>query len=199
MTPLNTNATTTRDLRRTLIRSGVSNNQFHLCDHGQPLCRCNSDSSATSYLRLISSPLTSTLRRRTVTGDTISSIAQIEDEYIVRRRVEEHRLNAGLQKTSTKHMEMDAPGWKTIGRSHIWQERGTRMSSATRQGKNYPDSNIPDGHQARAPTATITDITTFTYRRNPHHSMSILPISIATCHERIWTTVNLEDTPTEAF
>jgi hypothetical protein len=66
-------------------------------------------------------------------------------------------------------------------------------------GEELPGFNIPDGHQARALTATITDITTFTYRRNPHHSMSILPISIATCHERIWATVNLEDTPTEAF
>lgn len=48
-------------------------------------------------------------------------------------------------------------------------------------------------------SATATEITVLIYRRNPSHSMSIIPAAVATYDNGTWTTVPLQEAPAELF
>lgn len=132
-------------------------------------------------------------------GYGISSVVQIKDEYIVGRWVQEYRLNADLEVTSVRDADISAPGWKAKGPiAYLWEDDHVRFLNRA-SGSELPGLEITEGHQARVLSATVTEIVVLTYRRNPYHSMSILPIAVATYREAVWTTVPLQEAPAEMF
>lgn len=132
-------------------------------------------------------------------GYTISSVVQIGEEYIVGRWVEEYRLNAELEVISTKELDISAPGWKSKGPIAYLSEDTHVYFFDRASGAELPSMNITEGHQAQVMSATATEITVLIYRRNPSHSMSIIPAGVATYDNGTWTTVPLQEAPAELF
>lgn len=133
------------------------------------------------------------------TGYGISSVVQIGDGYIVVRWVEEYRLNAELEVISTRELDISAPGWKSKGPIAYLSEDNHVQFLDRESGAELPGMDVTEGHQARVLSATATEITVLIYRRNPCHSMSIIPTAVATYSTGTWTTAPLQEAPEELF
>lgn len=150
------------------------------------LCRVN----ATDNVDIVELP---------PTGYGIRSVVQIGDEYIVGRWAEEYRLNAELEVISTRELGISAPGWKSKGPVAYLSEDNHVCFLDRASGAELPGMNVPEGHQARVLSATATEITVLIYRRNPCHSMSIIPTAVAIYNTGTWETAPLQEAPPELF
>lgn len=133
------------------------------------------------------------------TGYTIRSVTQINNKYLVDCWTEEHHLNANLEMIATRKLDPAAPGWRSRGPVAYLPEEDQMRFLDRSSGTELPGVTLPEGHQGGVLAATITSMTVLIYRRNPCHSMSIIPTAVATYDKNAWTTVPLQETPAELF